>query len=60
LDKNTLKGLGLRGAKANQVRYIMLVAEPYGALPKEHLGYPYQGMSHLFADEITIELNKKK
>ncbi len=60
LDKNTLKDLGLRGAKANQVRYIMLVAEPYGALPKEHLGYPYQGMSHLFADEITIELNKKK
>ncbi len=60
LDKNTLKGLGLRGAKANKVRYIMVIAEPYGALPKEHLGYPYQGMSHLFADEITIELNKKK
>lgn len=59
-DKYQLKAMGLRGSKSSSFRYIMVVAEPYGALPKEHLGYPYQGKAHLFADEITIELNTKK
>lgn len=44
--------------KPVKARYIMVFAENYGALPKGHLGYPYNGKAHLFADEIQIKVKK--
>ena len=38
----------------NQYRYIKLIAKTYGALPNWHLGFPHNGKSWLFADEISI------
>lgn len=44
--------------KPIKARYIMVFAENYGLLPEGHLGYPYQGKAHLFADEIQIKIKK--
>ena len=38
----------------NQYRYIKLIAKTYGTLPNWHLGFPHDGKSWLFADEISI------
>ena len=38
----------------NQYQYIKLIAKTYGALPSWHLGFPHDGKSWLFADEISI------
>jgi predicted alpha-1,2-mannosidase len=38
----------------NQYRYIKLIAKTYGPLPSWHLGFPHDGKSWLFADEISI------
>ena len=37
------------------VRYIKLVAKKLGKLPKWHLGYPHDGRSWIFVDEIQIK-----
>jgi predicted alpha-1,2-mannosidase len=41
-------------SKLGRARYIKLVAKKLGKLPKWHLGYPYDGRSWLFIDEIQI------
>jgi hypothetical protein len=41
-------------SKLGKARYIKLVAKKLGKLPKWHLGYPYDGRSWLFIDEIQI------
>jgi hypothetical protein len=38
----------------NQYQYIKLIAKTYGTLPSWHLGFPHDGKSWLFADEISI------
>ena len=35
-------------------RYVKIIAEKMGELPEWHLGYPDDGRSWIFADEITI------
>ncbi len=37
------------------IRYIKVVAKKLGKLPKWHLGYPHDGRSWIFIDEITIQ-----
>lgn len=44
--------------KTNQTinsRYIKVVAKKLGKLPKWHLGYPHDGRSWIFVDEIQIK-----
>ena len=44
--------------KANkniQAKYIKVVAKKLGELPKWHLGYPHDGRSWIFIDEIMIK-----
>ena len=41
-------------SKLGKSRYVKLVAKKLGELPKWHLGYPYDGRSWLFIDEIQI------
>ena len=36
-------------------RYVKIIAKKMGELPKWHLGYPHDGRSWIFADEITIK-----
>lgn len=36
-------------------RYIKIIAKNLGALPKWHLGYPYNGKAWIFIDEIEIK-----
>jgi hypothetical protein len=38
-----------------KVRYVKLIAKKLGELPTWHLGYPYDGRSWLFIDEIQIK-----
>jgi predicted alpha-1,2-mannosidase len=44
----------ITASKLGKARYIKLVAKKLGKLPKWHLGYPYDGRSWLFIDEIQI------
>lgn len=37
------------------VRYVKLIAKKLGKLPKWHLGYPHDGRSWIFIDEIQIK-----
>jgi len=41
-------------SKLGKARYVKLVAKKLGKLPKWHLGYPHDGRSWLFIDEIQI------
>lgn len=36
-------------------RYVKIIAKKMGELPKWHLGYPHDGRSWIFADEISIK-----
>ena len=36
-------------------RYVKIIAKKMGELPTWHLGYPHDGRSWIFADEITIK-----
>ncbi|WP_299127431.1 GH92 family glycosyl hydrolase [uncultured Winogradskyella sp.] len=36
-------------------KYVKIIAKKMGKLPKWHLGYPYNGRSWIFADEISIK-----
>jgi len=36
-------------------RYVKIVAKKLGALPEWHLGFPHQGRSWLFVDEIKVK-----
>ena len=38
-----------------QARYIKLIAKTLGDLPEWHLGFPYQGKSWVFVDEIIVQ-----
>jgi hypothetical protein len=42
-------------SSSEDVRYIKLIARKMGALPEWHLGYPHDGRSWIFADEISIK-----
>ena len=47
----------IENVKANQniqARYVKVVAKKLGELPKWHLGYPHDGRSWIFVDEIQI------
>ena len=39
----------------NNYRYIKIIAKKLGKLPKWHLGYPHDGRSWIFIDEIQIK-----
>lgn len=41
--------------KNNLVRYVRMKATTYGKLPDWHLGYPFDGTSWIFVDEISIK-----
>ncbi len=36
-------------------RYVKIIAKKLGVLPKWHLGYPHDGRSWIFVDEITVQ-----
>ncbi len=38
----------------NKVRYVKIIAKKLGELPEWHLGYPHDGRSWIFIDEISI------
>tara|TARA_B100000809_G_C15125388_1_gene526029 strand:- start:1431 stop:3128 length:1698 start_codon:yes stop_codon:yes gene_type:complete len=40
---------------SEDIRYVKLIARKMGALPNWHLGYPHEGRSWIFADEISIK-----
>ncbi|WP_299271778.1 GH92 family glycosyl hydrolase [uncultured Psychroserpens sp.] len=40
---------------SKKYRYIRVIAKKLGELPKWHLGYPHDGRSWLFVDEISIK-----
>ena len=40
--------------KKVQARFIKLVAKTVGDLPEWHLGFPYQGKSWIFIDELVV------
>ncbi|MCH2216165.1 MAG: GH92 family glycosyl hydrolase [Flavobacteriales bacterium] len=41
--------------KGKDLRLVRLTAKTLGPLPEWHLGYPYDGTSWVFVDEITID-----
>lgn len=41
--------------KNRNVQYVKLVAKKMGKLPKWHLGYPFDGRSWIFVDEISVQ-----
>ncbi|AEE18660.1 GH92 family glycosyl hydrolase [Dokdonia sp. 4H-3-7-5] len=41
--------------QGTQARYIKLIAKTLGDLPEWHLGFPYQGKSWVFVDEIVVQ-----
>ena len=48
----------IENVKSNQniqARYVKVVAKKLGELPKWHLGYPHDGRSWIFVDEIQIK-----
>ncbi|MFK7782298.1 GH92 family glycosyl hydrolase [Psychroserpens sp.] len=49
-----IKHLEFKQPKSNY-RYIKIIAKKLGELPKWHLGYPHDGRSWIFVDEITIK-----
>jgi predicted alpha-1,2-mannosidase len=40
--------------KGKNVQYVKIVAKKMGKLPKWHLGYPFDGRSWIFVDEISV------
>ena len=40
--------------KQTGIRYVKLIAKTLGPVPEWHKGYPYQGRSWIFVDEIAI------
>jgi putative alpha-1,2-mannosidase len=42
-------------SSSEDIRYVKLIARKMGALPNWHLGYPHDGRSWIFADEISIK-----
>ena len=55
VDKATIAHTDGKGtAKSIKVRYVKVVAQKYGNLPKGHLGYPYDGKGYIFMDEIEV------
>ena len=55
--KNTIKikDYTFNYSSSLKVRYVKLIAKKLGELPTWHLGYPYDGRSWLFIDEIQIK-----
>ena len=49
-----IKHLEFKQVKSDY-RYIKIIAKKLGELPKWHLGYPHDGRSWIFVDEITIK-----
>ncbi len=41
--------------KGQNVQYVKIIAKKMGKLPQWHLGYPHDGRSWIFVDEITIK-----
>ena len=39
----------------NNYKYVKIIAKNLGKLPAWHLGYPYDGRSWIFVDEISID-----
>ncbi len=44
--------------KGKNTQYVKIVAKKLGQLPKWHLGYPDDGRSWIFIDEISVETTK--
>lgn len=53
-DKVTIKTLKGEG-KRSGIRYVKLIAKTLGPVPEWHKGYPYQGRSWVFIDEISVQ-----
>ncbi len=52
-DRIAVKNVNV-ALKDTSIRYIKLVAKTLGPVPEWHLGYPYDGKSWIFVDEIAI------
>jgi len=53
-DEVNIKQLKFELSNSNY-RYIKIVAKKLGELPEWHLGYPHDGRSWIFVDEISIK-----
>ncbi|MCC1482976.1 GH92 family glycosyl hydrolase [Winogradskyella immobilis] len=42
-------------SKLGEARYVKVIAKKLGALPEWHIGYPLDGKSWIFVDEISIK-----
>ena len=55
-DKNDTIGIEtINISKLGNARYVKIIAKKLGELPEWHLGYPMDGRSWIFADEISIK-----
>ena len=54
-DTIKIKDYTFNYSSSLKVRYVKLIAKKLGELPTWHLGYPYDGRSWLFIDEIQIK-----
>nr|WP_321234428.1 GH92 family glycosyl hydrolase [uncultured Psychroserpens sp.] len=53
-DHSEIKEIGYH-LKAKKCRYVKVIAKKLGELPEWHLGYPHDGRSWIFVDEISIK-----
>jgi predicted alpha-1,2-mannosidase len=54
IDDENVKIETVDVAKLGKARYVKIIAKKLGKLPEWHLGYPYDGRSWIFIDEIQI------
>ena len=54
-DTVKIKDYTFNYSSSLKVRYVKLIAKKLGELPTWHLGYPHDGRSWLFIDEIQIK-----
>jgi hypothetical protein len=54
-EETTIKTI-LFDLKNTNVQYVKIVAKKMGKLPKWHLGYPFDGRSWIFVDEIGVKV----
>jgi len=52
-DEVAIKNV-LATKKKTQARYVKIIAKTAGDLPEWHLGFPYQGKSWIFIDELVV------
>ncbi|WP_460220062.1 GH92 family glycosyl hydrolase [Psychroserpens sp. MEBiC05023] len=55
LEGSKIKTISFSIPSYHKIRYIKIIAKKMGELPEWHLGYPHDGRSWIFVDEISIQ-----